>query len=726
MCSMRPPVGTISGRRPVEAREYHPAMFSRLDRRRSWPVRRRFEPARSRRLPPPLEEAIDLQQSAGNRAVTSLLLQRAPDPPTPGQPAAVAQAPDLAWIDALPGFVTAQIDAFSQDYFDKQPPARQQKLLEKRDQNRNTFVVNMRPYLGSDAAIEAHFKDVAPISGTDLWAHGSTRERLLEVKADVESRGSPMPRTGVGQALRGRHLHAAGKDPGAGMMTHALGFAVDWKAYAAPHVKDPRLHALFEAVTDEKPAMHLKLGAKALGWTARHDLIEQLGKGTADPERERLLMASIESEYARLKKASDDFKVSLPEASLAQLRAVEDARNVVTAAEGKVARVRKKRGRTPAELQAAVAALADARAAFESAKQTTKPQLKTIFDPWLKRIGSRIDAINAAARAKGVDLESEVTSEATLKDLRGKVKALDARERPHERVAKAALADVRRIEQDLRRIAARVRAAEAWLARPTGARPPSAADSEAWARDLKDVGAAAATGLEQLGPLKTELGSLLPGAKVDVPAVAPVAARRPSTRDIAAWRRAVDATPGRVEAASKKLVPVREPLASLVAQERSTAADLAARIEHNQGVATRLGAAGLKALQDEKVRLFLLQRTGEALVGDVDFVFKERDVADPGVTQLLGMMAGTQGGGFFTPDPETGGEAVAKKGEWSGSQGYNLTFFKAMVRHGFELGVAWEQSPDTMHFELVEGRRLAESGGTRAMTAGSKPAVNPP
>jgi hypothetical protein len=356
----------------------------------------------------------------------------------------VAQAPDLAWIDALPGFVTAQIDAFSQDYFDKQPPARQQKLLEKRDQNRNTFVVNMRPYLGSDAAIEAHFKDVAPIAGTDLWAHGSTRERLLEVKADVESRGSPMPRTGVGQALRGRHLHAAGKDPGAGMMTHALGFAVDWKAYAAPHVKDPRLHALFEAVTDEKPAMHLKLGAKALGWTARHDLIEQLGKGTADPERERLLMASIESEYARLKKASDDFKVSLPEASLAQLRAVEDARNVVTAAEGKVARVRKKRGRTPAELQAAVAALADARAAFESAKQTTKPQLKTIFDPWLKRIGSRIDAINAAARAKGVDLESEVTSEATLKDLRGKVKSLDVRERPHERVAKAALADVRR------------------------------------------------------------------------------------------------------------------------------------------------------------------------------------------------------------------------------------------------------------------------------------------
>ena len=704
-------------------------MFSRLGARRSWPARRRVEPKRSSRLSPPLEEALELQQTAGNRAVSRLLLQRGPEPPAPAPTGAVVQAPDLAWIDTLPGFVTAQIDAFSQDYFDKQPPARQQKLLEKRDQNRNTFVVNMRPYLGSDAAIEAHFKDVAPIPGTDLWAHGSTRARLLEVKADVESQASPMPRTSVGQALRGRHLHPAGKDPGAGMMTHALGFAVDWKAYAAPHVKDPRLHALFEAVTGGKPAMHLKLGAKTLGWTARHDLIEQIGKGTADPERERQLMASIESEYARLKQASDDFKVSLPEASLAQLRVVEDARDVVSAAVRSLTAIKKKRRRTPAELQAAVAALADAKAAFASAKQTIKPQLKTIFDPWLKRIAARIDAINAAALAKGVNLETDVTSEATLKDLRARVKAIDKRERPHERVAKSALAEVRRIEQDLRRIAARVRAAEAWLAAPTGRRPPNAEDAEAWARDVAQVAASAATGLEELGPLKAELGSLLPGAKLDVPAAAPAAPRRPSTRDIAAWRTAVEAVPGRIEAASQKLGPVREPLASLVAEERSTAADLASRVEHNKGVAARLGAAGLRALQDEKVQLFHLQRTGEALMGDLDFVFKDRDVADPAITQLLGMMAGTQGGGFFTPDPETGGEAAAKKGEWSGGQGYNLTFFKAMVRHGFELGVAWEQSPDTMHFELVEGRRLAESGGTRAMTAGTRPtapAANPP
>lgn len=42
---------------------------------------------------------------------------------------------------------------------------------------------------------------------------------------------------------------------------------------------------------------------------------------------------------------------------------------------------------------------------------------------------------------------------------------------------------------------------------------------------------------------------------------------------------------------------------------------------------------------------------------------------------------------------------------------------KSMLRHGFEAGVAWEKSPDTMHFELVEGR-LLESGGKDELTAG--------
>jgi len=32
-----------------------------------------------------------------------------------------------------------------------------------------------------------------------------------------------------------------------------------------------------------------------------------------------------------------------------------------------------------------------------------------------------------------------------------------------------------------------------------------------------------------------------------------------------------------------------------------------------------------------------------------------------------------------------------------------------MIQHGFELGVARKRRPDTMHSELMEGRRLAES-----------------
>ena len=43
---------------------------------------------------------------------------------------------------------------------------------------------------------------------------------------------------------------------------------------------------------------------------------------------------------------------------------------------------------------------------------------------------------------------------------------------------------------------------------------------------------------------------------------------------------------------------------------------------------------------------------------------------------------------------------------------------KTMVSHGFELGVAWEGWSDTMHFELVEGRKRLESHGKQALSSG--------
>ena len=50
----------------------------------------------------------------------------------------------------------------------------------------------------------------------------------------------------------------------------------------------------------------------------------------------------------------------------------------------------------------------------------------------------------------------------------------------------------------------------------------------------------------------------------------------------------------------------------------------------------------------------------------------------------------------------------------SSEHGFSLLFFKTMAQHGFDLGASWEQSPDTMHFELVEAvEQLGTTGACK-------------
>jgi len=291
------------------------------------------------------EQLLELQRLAGNRALADrLVVARDPVPgspvpatPTPATPtpatagaapappAPVPPQPDIAWIDSLPGEIQTQIDTFSGDVLAKLPAARQNALLEQRKANRITFMNTMRALFGSDAATQAHFGEIKPMDNDPkypLWAHVSTRERLLEAQADLKAQNSPMPQTDVALGLRGDHLHPQGLS--AGWFTHATGFAIDWKAAALPHIKDPRLIQLFKTVTGGTPHFDLQKTANQ-----RLDLIEKMGQGTATAAESQAFLDRIESEYNRLKADSDKFKTDLPETSLAPLREVETARTAV-------------------------------------------------------------------------------------------------------------------------------------------------------------------------------------------------------------------------------------------------------------------------------------------------------------------------------------------------------------------------------------------------------------
>lgn len=664
-------------------------------------------------------DVLELQRLAGNKATVQRFWPPKPAS-SPQEAEAAGLTPNITWIDDLPGYIKTQIDTFSEDYFDKQVPDKKKALMEKRSANRATFVRNMRPYLGSDAAIAAHFKDIHPVSsikdqGDQLWTHSSTRERLLEVKADVEAKGSPMPSTTVGQSLRGRHLHPESKAPGAGMMTHAMGFAIDWKAYATPHVTDQRLHALFETVTDRKPALDI-----GVGWTQRHDLIEAMGKdknGVSAAGQQ--LLDKIEKDFNDLVAASNRFKVDLPETSLAPLRAVESARSAVVSAERDLAQLYKSKRRTKQQIEDAKAKIVAARAAFDEAVTVARPLLPAIFKPWTDKLDARIAKIEADASAKDVDL-GKLTGKHGFQDLGKKLAGIKRSQRPHLGVAKAVLGEVRRVLATINEVAHRVATAEAWLAAP-GRRAPDPADAERWAGDLAELRGQLDAVRAAAQPLQSTLAALVPGAKIDVKERKPGAPARFTDSTISALRKKLDALPGRIEGGTTKLEKVREPLAELVASEQSVAADIASRKEYTAAATKRLGKAGVQSLLADKLRLISLRGAKDGLLTDAKgFVFGAKSVKNPAITQLLGIMGGTEGGGFVTPDRD-GGEQQRKQaqaGKWSSEYGFNTTFVLAMVRRGFELGVAWEQSPDTMHFELVEGRRLLESGGSREMAAG--------
>jgi hypothetical protein len=169
----------------------------------------------------------------------------APAPPGTKPAPAAPPPPPIGWINELPNEIQDQIDAFAAAFLAKATKA---EVEGQRNAHRMTFMGTMRWLLGSDENTQAHFREIKPMANaknasSQLWAHVSTRERLVQVQQDLKRQKIPMPQTSVALGLRGWHLNPHGKS--ARFFTHATGFAIDWHAYSAPHITDPVQIALF-------------------------------------------------------------------------------------------------------------------------------------------------------------------------------------------------------------------------------------------------------------------------------------------------------------------------------------------------------------------------------------------------------------------------------------------------------------------------------------------------
>ena len=727
---------------------------------------------------PQHQSLLDLQRAAGNRAVALLVQRDAGTPTTPAAgatPTAVAANPledkRIAWIETLESQLRFTIDSVGDkmsaqiskiekelakararvaaakddaaraaaqpdvDKYEKQLSAIEAANQSNWAKNRHAFMDYMACSLGSDAGTERYFKSLVHMSSlaNGLIVHPEVARRLTRVESDLQKQGLPMPQTTVGQSLRGDHTGGR-KRVGAGMLTHAMGVAVDWFAMKNPHFKDPRVRALIEAVTGSKPSMQLgdKPGEKELGPAygskgSVKQLVQELGEaamgnGPTDPkaaaelERKRgILMERISKQYERLKLASDAFEVSIEgdargEIQKAHYDLISLEKDLAEKAKEfrKASRVKKPDPAKVAPLQKAVE---EAQKALASRREEVRKASATWFAPWIKKLEDKMKPLEDEAKAIGHGDLEKVTTAKGFEWKTGEVqKSLGS---GMTRALHVLIESGSSTQKQLADLSATIEAGEQGLS----AKPPKKATPDqisAWTTELAGLKARAAAAATRAIAV-AEAGRLLRGNDPRA-ASAGKAPKRPAFNgkgDVDRWGKALSGHETKVGGLEKKLAETDAKIPEKtkeLAKERRTAYEESEAIRKK--LVTKYGDpkvadAKLAELQRLKTEWFPFKSAATSLVENVDFMFKPPDVRDPGAAQMLGLLpeglpgqkGDYGGGGFF--GTTSAGECAAAPGKQRAEdeRGFGKLFFQAVAGYGFEIAAQWEEA-DIMHFEI--------------------------
>jgi len=571
--------------------------------------------------------------------------------------------------------------------------------------------------LGGDAGVERYFRSLVRFGSEELWVHPEVARRLARVEGELQREHIPMPVTSVGFGLRGRHVHPRKEDLQPGMMTHALGVAIDWEAYKDVHIKDEQLMALIGAVTGHSHHLELPAGSlrtiTALGERSMGNPLS--AAQAADVQRGDALIETVGREFDRLEADSDMFRDSLTFDKADLLRLHREVRGVLAPLEAAQARLAGAGPRARPAIQAEVARL---QAVVDAKMAELRPRLTELFQPWLTALAKAADATRAEAAPllKGKPLDAVLTDVG----LKSKVGVVAEAARP-------VAADLRRLVRTtdtatarVRRVRTKVAGAQAYLA--ASGTEQERAD---WAERLTELDARAEALLGRGEAVSTEAG-VLQGATpraaaasagirgsagVPAPAPAPASARprKPAwAREVAAWdadlasREAeLSTAEASLQAATDKLPPESVVAAHALRDERAA----------SDAIRGQVTAPEFKRLQALKAKLWHLERASHRLLEDASFMFPKATVRDPGVAQITGVLeenaAGTPadigGGGFFgtaTSAKEAAAAVAATgKGTVPARAGFGKRFFQTMVKYGFEPAAAW-RTADSMHFQL--------------------------
>jgi hypothetical protein len=181
------------------------------------------------------------------------------------------------------------------------------------------FLYRCSLYLGPHPHTVDHFKDIVQFKfadGTKLSLHKDTMTKLEAVQAVIGAKN--MPSSGTGFALRSLIRQSAVAFPG--MMVHAMGYAIDFRAGVNPHIKDARLVAVQALYTTDATTFHQATGA----WRARRDTIRKMGKGelAEDAKERKDFLAQLHAEGQRDLAGNQAITQEIPRADLDELKSL--------------------------------------------------------------------------------------------------------------------------------------------------------------------------------------------------------------------------------------------------------------------------------------------------------------------------------------------------------------------------------------------------------------------
>jgi hypothetical protein len=275
----------------------------------------------------------------------------------------------------------------------------------KLPEQRTAFFQEMRAYFGTDEKTIDHFAKLrkANVKGATTWLHDEAATRLEAVQAEITEANMPSS-GGVGwprseSAMEGKQ--ALGN-------LHNIGFAVDYNAYQAPHIKDQRILDLITIVTGRSASLDYKtpagLDTRAAGETFTRGSEEDKAKLEAD-KKVQTWLDQVEKEAAALGKASDDFRASLKTkdaagAEVDQAPRLQELRTKWFEAKEKVAAAKTRERKAKKEDKEAAKAET---VAAEAAQKAIQDELQVVLKPWIQKVAAQKTAMEAKITAVGLD-----------------------------------------------------------------------------------------------------------------------------------------------------------------------------------------------------------------------------------------------------------------------------------------------------------------------------------